>query len=240
MARTDPVTSELPHVVGHLRRDLRATVGGHPPDRRDLRGVRGRRRVERTHSQLYTAAPTRHTRRVPRRALLLDRDGTLIVDVGYPRDPAFVEPLPGAIEALRELQSSFALVIISNQSGIGRGKITEAEARAVHDRVIAVFAAGGVTFAGAYYCPHAPDADCACRKPRTQLVLDAARELGLDLASSIMIGDKASDVACGLAAGCRAVRFGPDVDGADGTQRCEDWAELASWLARLAAISHDR
>jgi len=137
-----------------------------------------------------------------RSALFLDRDGTLIVDVGYPRDPARVAPLPGAIEALRELQASFLLVIVSNQSGLGRGLITEAEARAVHDRVIAVFRAGGVEFAGAHYCPHAPEAGCACRKPAPGLLLDAARALAIDLAGSIMVGDKPSDVDAGRAAGC--------------------------------------
>lgn len=169
-----------------------------------------------------------------RRPLFLDRDGTLIVDVGYPRDPADVEPLPGAIDALRELQRSFALVIVSNQSGIGRSLVAEAEARAVHDRVIDVFGRGGVSFAGAYYCPHAPDAGCACRKPAPGMLLDAARDLGLDLAGSIMLGDKASDIAAGRAAGCRhVVRFGPDVDGADGTQRCDDWPAVVQLVRSL-------
>lgn len=138
----------------------------------------------------------------PRRALLLDRDGTLIVDVGYPRAPAAVAPLAGAIDALRELQREFALVIVSNQSGIGRGLITAGEARAVHDRVLELFAAGGVAFAGAYYCPHRPDDGCRCRKPAPGLLLDAARDLGIDLATSIMIGDRSSDLAAGRAAGC--------------------------------------
>jgi histidinol-phosphate phosphatase family protein len=167
--------------------------------------------------------------------LFIDRDGTLIVDVGYPRDPERVEPLPGAIDALGQLQRGFALVIVSNQSGIGRGLITAPEARAVHDRVIAVFAHAGVGFAGAYYCPHAPDTGCACRKPAPGLVLDAARELGLDLANSVMVGDKASDIACGRAAGCgRVIRFGRDVDDAGGSVRCDDWAAVASALRSLA------
>lgn len=140
-----------------------------------------------------------------RPALFLDRDGTLIVDVGYPRDPALVEALPGAIAALRELQRTYALVIISNQSGIGRGLITDAEAAAVHARTVELFAQGGVTFAGAYYCPHAPEAACRCRKPAPGLLLDAARELDLDLARSIMIGDKPSDLDAGRAAGCARV-----------------------------------
>ncbi len=135
------------------------------------------------------------------RALFLDRDGTLITDVGYPRDPALVEPLPGAIDALLELQRTWQLVIISNQSGIARGLITDAEATAVHARVVEVFAQGGVRFAGSYYCPHAPDAGCRCRKPAPGLLLDAARDLGLDLAASVMVGDKPSDLDAGRAAG---------------------------------------
>ena len=142
------------------------------------------------------------------RALFLDRDGTLIVDVGYPRDPALVELLPSAADMLRDLQQTFTLIIISNQSGIGRGLITEAEAAAVHARVIELFAAEGVTFAGSYYCPHAPDAACRCRKPAPGLLEDAAHEHGIDLARSIMIGDKPSDVAAGRAAGCgHAIQF---------------------------------
>ncbi len=142
------------------------------------------------------------------RALFLDRDGTLIVDTGYPRDPALVELLPSAVDMLLELQKTFTLIIISNQSGIGRGLISEAEAAAVHARVIELFAAEGVTFAGAYYCPHGPDEGCRCRKPAPGLLEDAAREHGIDLATSIMIGDKPSDVAAGRAAGCEhAIQF---------------------------------
>jgi len=162
----------------------------------------------------------------PRRALFVDRDGTLIVDVGYPRDPALVEPLPGAIDALRVLQPRFALVIISNQSGIGRGLISAAEAAAVHARVVERFAQAGVTFAGAYYCPHAPDAGCRCRKPAPGLLLDAARDLGLDLAASTMLGDKPSDLAAGRAAGCRTLAFGP----AAAAIHCADWPAVAAAL----------
>lgn len=135
------------------------------------------------------------------RALFLDRDGTLTIDVGYPRDPALVEVIPGAIEALRELQATWKLVIISNQSGVARGLITDAEMNAVHARVVEVFAAGGVRFAGAYYCPHAVDAGCRCRKPAPGMLLDAAAELGIDLASSAMVGDRQSDLDAGRNAG---------------------------------------
>lgn len=136
-----------------------------------------------------------------RKALFLDRDGTLIVDVGYPRDPARVEILSGAVEALRGY-SDYALVVISNQSGIARGLITEDEWRAVHERFVELFANEGITFAGSYYCKHGPDDGCACRKPEPGMLRQAARELDLDLAQSIMIGDKPSDVEAGRRAGC--------------------------------------
>ncbi len=156
----------------------------------------------------------------------------MIVDVGYPRDPARVELLAGAADALRSLQRDYALVIISNQSGIGRGLIREAEARAVHDRVVECYRAAGVTFAGAYYCPHTPDDRCRCRKPAAGLIEDAARELELDVGSSIMIGDKPSDLEAGRAAGCRyVVRLGPDEDGAAASARCDDWDQVGAFIA---------
>ncbi|HEU4611138.1 MAG TPA: HAD family hydrolase [Kofleriaceae bacterium] len=170
-----------------------------------------------------------------RSALFLDRDGTLIVDVGYPRDPERVELVAGAADALRELQRGHALVIVSNQSGIGRGLIREHEAVAVHERVIALFRAAGVTFAGAYYCPHAPDDRCRCRKPAPGLIEDAARELDLDVSRSFMIGDKPSDLEAGRAAGCRyLIRFGPDEDGAEASARCDDWSEVRAFVASTA------
>ncbi len=143
-----------------------------------------------------------------RPAVFLDRDATLIEDVGYPRDPRLVRLLPGAAEALAELASlDFALVIISNQSGVARGLLTVAEAEAVHAEVVRQFAAAGVVFAGAYYCYHGPDEGCSCRKPAPGLLLQAIRELRLDPDQSFMVGDKEIDVAAGLAAGCRSIRY---------------------------------
>ncbi len=171
-----------------------------------------------------------------KQALFLDRDGTLIVDVGYPRDPALVEPLPGAIEALRELQRTYELVIVSNQSGVGRGRITNDEAYEVHERVIQVFRAEGVWFSGVYYCLHAPDAGCACRKPAPGMLLEAARELRLDLASSVMLGDKASDIEAGRAAGVgRLLRFGADAGDEVGVARCDDWSDVLTNLRNAGA-----
>jgi D-glycero-D-manno-heptose 1,7-bisphosphate phosphatase len=159
-----------------------------------------------------------------RRALCLDRDGTLIVDTGYPRDPDAVALIDGAADALRAVPRDVALVIVSNQSGIARGLITPAQAIAVQARVAARFAALGVRFAAAYWCPHGPDDGCGCRKPAPGLLVRAARDLRLDLARSIAIGDKPSDLDAARAAGCRdAIRF-------------DGWAAAAPRIASLLAL----
>ena len=144
------------------------------------------------------------TERALGRAVFFDRDGTIIEDVGYPRDPRDIHLLPGAVEGLRLLQDAgLLLVIISNQSGIGRGLLTTDDLKRVHQRLIEMFSDDGITFDGAYYCPHSPDEPCECRKPLPGLLLAAAEELHIDLARSFMVGDKASDVMAGRTAGCR-------------------------------------
>ncbi len=159
-----------------------------------------------------------------RPALFLDRDGTLIVDVGYPKDPEQVALVEGAADVLRELQQRYSLVVISNQSGIGRGMIDEREAAAVHARFLAEFERRGVHFSGCYYCPHVPGAGCECRKPAPGLLVEAAAELVLDLARSIMIGDKPSDLEAGRAAGCAHVmQLGGGVD----------WQAVRAFIAAL-------
>lgn len=141
-----------------------------------------------------------------RAAVFLDRDGTVVHDAGYPRDPAQVRLLDGAAAALGRLRDhGFALVLVSNQSGIGRGLVTLREAEAVHAQVAALLEQAGVRFDGAYYCPHAPDAGCACRKPAPGMLVRAATELNLDLARSFMVGDRGSDMEAGRGAGCRTI-----------------------------------
>ena len=163
-----------------------------------------------------------------RAALFLDRDGTLIVDVGYPRDPAQVVLLPDAAATLAALPADLALVIVTNQSGLARGLITASEAVAVQAEVERQLAVHGVGFAGVYVCPHSPEAGCRCRKPEPGMLLDAARDLELDLARSLMLGDKAADVEAGRAAGCgAALRFGPGA-GSDGVS---DWAAARPRIA---------
>src|SRR2546423_10144261 len=143
-------------------------------------------------------------------AVFLDRDGTLIDDVGYPRDPAGVRLVDGAAEALVALrQAGFRLVVVSNQSGIGRGLVTEDEARSVHERFVSELEHRGVRLDGVRYCPHAPEAGCDCRKPAPGLLLTAAVDLGLDLDASFMVGAKGPDVEPAPRAGSPTVLLYP-------------------------------
>ena len=127
----------------------------------------------------------------------LDRDGTVIREREYLADPEGVELLPGAAAAMRRLAvAGYALVIVTNQSGLARGLFGEAQRAAVQSRVDALLAGAGVHLDGAYFCPHHPEftGPCDCRKPAPGLYRQAAQELGIDLARSVYIGDRISDV----------------------------------------------
>jgi histidinol-phosphate phosphatase family protein len=152
-----------------------------------------------------------------RHAVFLDRDGTIIEDPGYLSRPEQVKLLPGAAEGLRVLhEAGFLLVVVSNQSGIGRGILTADEAARVHERLVRDLAHAGVRLDDSRYCPHAPEDGCSCRKPAPGLILDAAAALGVDPTHGFMVGNSASDVAAGRNAGCRTIAIGADVEtGAD-------------------------
>lgn len=139
-----------------------------------------------------------------RAAAFLDRDGTIIVDRDYPGDPGAVELIPGAADAISRLRGAGLLVLmVTNQSGIGRGLISEADYHAVQARMERLLADEGAVLDGAYYCPHAPDRvpACECRKPGLGLYRQAAREHGIDLAGSSYIGDRMRDVLPGVGLG---------------------------------------
>ena len=139
-----------------------------------------------------------------RRAVFFDRDGTLMEDVHYCGDPALVRVFPGVREALRRLKDAgFAVVIVSNQSGIGRGLITEAQYRAVQEEFLRQAGPGSVD--ASYYCPDAPGVPTSCRKPDPGMVLAAAAVHHIDLAASYFVGDKSADIECGHRAGTRTV-----------------------------------
>ncbi len=141
-----------------------------------------------------------------RRYVLLDRDGTLIVEKHYLSDPDGVELIEGAAEALRELAvAGLGLVVVTNQSAIGRGYFDPDRLATIHRRLGDLLAAEDVRLDGIYYCPHHPDDGCACRKPRPGMVERAASELGFDPASSFVVGDAAGDICLGAAVGATTI-----------------------------------
>jgi len=149
--------------------------------------------------------------------VFLDRDGTLIEEVGYLRDPKAVRPLPGAAEALRRLKDAgYRLAVISNQAGIARGKFTAAEMEAVHREFLAAFLRHGVAFDAVEYCPHHPEGAleeyrtaCECRKPGAGLAEAVLRRLGVpDSCPRWVVGDKMSDVLMGVRLGARTILVG--------------------------------
>ena len=141
-----------------------------------------------------------------RRAVILDRDGTVIVERHYLADPDQVALIPGVAGALRQLrQMGLRLVILTNQSGIGRGLFDANQVEAVHQRMCALLAAEGVQLDGIFYCPHTPQDGCACRKPAPGLVEHAAQQLGFDPQASIVIGDKPCDMELGRRVGATTV-----------------------------------
>jgi D-glycero-D-manno-heptose 1,7-bisphosphate phosphatase len=176
------------------------------------------------------------------RALFLDRDGTLMVDVGYPRHPDQVTLLPGAAEGLAASHDAgYRLSIISNQSGVGRGYFGADAVEAVHRRLLDLLAGRGVQIDDAEYCLHGPEDACACRKPSPLMIERSARRLGADLATSFMIGDKISDVDAGRRAGCRTILLAADTPAPDDCPAdfvARDWAEIAR-IVRAAAGPSD-
>jgi D-glycero-D-manno-heptose 1,7-bisphosphate phosphatase len=147
---------------------------------------------------------------MPREAVFLDRDGTLIEEVNYLASPEQVRLLPGAAEAVRRLNDAGLLVVVvTNQAGVARGYFPEIRVAEVHEHLSRLLGEFGAKIDAYYHCPHHPSegvgayrVDCDCRKPKPGLLLTAARELDIALSRSWMIGDKLSDAEAGAAAGC--------------------------------------
>jgi D-glycero-D-manno-heptose 1,7-bisphosphate phosphatase len=140
------------------------------------------------------------------KVVILDRDGTIIVDRNYLSDPAGLELLPGAAEGLRWLyEHGYRLVVITNQSGVGRGMFSVQRLHDIHDRFRDMVSEAGARLENIYYCPHAPDAGCVCRKPRLGLLWRAASELQFNPSAAIVIGDKSIDIEFGRRAGATTI-----------------------------------
>jgi D-glycero-D-manno-heptose 1,7-bisphosphate phosphatase len=143
----------------------------------------------------------------PKRLALIDRDGTIIVDKVYLRDPDGIEFTPSAIEGLRLLRDAgFALALITNQSGIARGFFDAATLGRIHDRLQSMLAAEGLRLEAIYFCPHGPDDGCDCRKPAPGMVTKAMRDLGFRPDEVVLIGDSDADMGAAAAADVKGVR----------------------------------
>lgn len=180
-----------------------------------------------------------------RAAVFLDRDGVINENrSAYIRDWSDVEFLPGVFEALRRLaESDLSIVLVTNQSAVGRGIISHERALDVNRRIVAAVRAEGARIEGTYLCPHHPDDGCACRKPRPGLLLQAAADLGLDLAASYLIGDALSDVRAARAAGVRGLLVltgrGRDELARMSAADRETWPAVTDLKAAVDVILHD-
>lgn len=181
-----------------------------------------------------------------KQAVFLDRDGTINVEKDYLYRPDEFEFIPGAAEAIRRLnRAGFLVVVVTNQSGVARGYYTEQEVLHLHQHIEQLLSRADARVDAWYYCPHHPtghppyNQDCGCRKPRIGMLEQAARDLGIDLSRSWMVGDKQVDVEAGIAAGCRPVLvltgYGADAcpQVPSTVPRCPDLAAAAELIAAV-------
>jgi D-glycero-D-manno-heptose 1,7-bisphosphate phosphatase len=169
-------------------------------------------------------------------AVFVDRDGTVMEDADYCSDPSQVKIFPGVPESLRRLKSNgFKLIIITNQSGIGRGFFTLEQYRAVEAEVLRQLGNGLID--ATYFCPDVPGQRSSCRKPKPGMILQAARAHRIDLSCSFFIGDKEVDAECGRNAGVRTIRvqtgFQRDMTGSIADWVAADFAEAAKIILDL-------
>jgi D-glycero-D-manno-heptose 1,7-bisphosphate phosphatase len=165
--------------------------------------------TEHSSPQLYCPQHSRFTapiaRNPIRRAVFLDRDGTVVKDVGYLTDPSQLKLLPGTIDGIRLLQDQFLIVMVTNQSVVARGLLDEVALLSIHQKLAAALYRRGAFLDAIYACPHHPDrVQCHCRKPQPGMLLQARDDFDIQLGSSFMIGDKGSDILAGQRAGVAA------------------------------------
>jgi histidinol-phosphate phosphatase family protein len=170
-------------------------------------------------------------------AAFLDRDGTLIDDVGFVKKRDDVRVLPTVVDALRVFaDAGYARVVVTNQSGVARGYFDEAAVRGINAEIVARLRADDVSVDAFYYCPHYDDG-CDCRKPEPGMIERAAREHGIDVARSAVVGDRGSDIELGQRLGIPGVLVpgpapyvGPEPD-----YRAQTLLEAAQWIVRRGA-----
>jgi D-glycero-D-manno-heptose 1,7-bisphosphate phosphatase len=183
-----------------------------------------------------------------RRVAVLDRDGTINVERHHLSDPAPIELVAGAAEGLRQLREpGFELIVITNQSGLARGYFSQRTLARIHERLAQCLDAEGVALGASYVCPQLPADACACRKPGTALLEQAARERGFDPREAFVIGDKACDVELGRRAGSTTLLmrtgYGAETAGAAGVPAdyvVTDLPEAARVIERLLSARNGR
>ena len=173
--------------------------------------------------------------RTPTPVVFLDRDGVINRDSDqYIKHWAEFEFLPGSLEALARLTAAgLQLVVVTNQSAVGRGLVSLAGLQEIHRHMTGAIAAAGGRLLDILFCPHRPEAGCDCRKPATGMIAEACRRHGLDPARAVMVGDRAKDIRCGRDAGCRATVL---VGAADPSNIL---AELAQWKIAPDRVAPD-
>jgi D-glycero-D-manno-heptose 1,7-bisphosphate phosphatase len=175
------------------------------------------------------------------RLVVLDRDGVINEDSGeFIKSVAEWRPIPGSLEAIAALtRAGFRVAVVTNQSGVGRGLLTEQTLNAIHAHMRAAVSDAGGELAGVYYCPHHPDAGCDCRKPKAALLHRLEGDLGVSLEGVPFIGDRISDVGAADAVGARAILVrtgtGAVTARALGTRDIEVFDDLAAAVRSLVA-----
>jgi D,D-heptose 1,7-bisphosphate phosphatase len=178
--------------------------------------------------------------RVNGRAVFLDRDGTVNHDPGYLSHPDQFDLMPGVGPALKSLKDAgYKLILVSNQSGVGRGLIEKDNLFKIHTKLDQLLSQYQVSIDHIELCIHHPQEDCDCRKPKPKLILDAAKKMRVDVSQSFMVGDKATDVGAGLAAQCQGVALvltgegmqdQSKIDTQAGVFIAQDLAAAAKWI----------
>ncbi|UCD01493.1 MAG: HAD family hydrolase [Promethearchaeota archaeon] len=140
-----------------------------------------------------------------KKAIILDRDGTLIEDKNYAYKIEDFELLEGVIKGLKLLQNNFIFFIVTNQSGIGRGYYTIQDFQKFNDHLINVLKKQKIVILKTYFCPHLREENCECRKPKTKFIEDIIKKFNVDIKQSWIIGDHPSDIQFGINAGCRTI-----------------------------------
>ncbi|MDP8218109.1 MAG: HAD family hydrolase [Candidatus Theseobacter exili] len=169
-----------------------------------------------------------------KKAIFLDRDGTINPDSGYISKAEEFCLFDGVVEAVKLLnEEGYLVFVITNQSGINRGFIDEKELDIIHLKMISEFEQGGAKIHEVSYCPHRPDEMCDCRKPSPRMILELAEKSAIDLGHSYMVGDKQSDVEAGIRSGCRTVLIGSNlIEGCSPDYFAPDLFGAVDWIIK--------